>query len=359
MGASNTSREKDPGKWVPLVLFGGIPLIVLIVALIMVQSGAGPAQTRPSNAIATGEIDDRHVAVVVYETDTFPNIDLFRVGSIGYSVQVEAFDLDSGERLWDTMLSNDYPSMGAEALAVGGHYAYVRSDRGLIILDAENGDILSRDDGVPGLGEDYIASRSAYSWDAEAKQVVLLDANGAVRGIPLGADSVQSASPEVAARWRDELNAHDAEPMTYSETTWGATRDKARLPGPEPTPDPLTGIIPDDNMLYASWAPDDAWNSNIVLNQVTQYAAGSEFGFAVSESHGSSSYTLQVADLETRTARARFETDSGAGIRTVTVDPDGYVVMVMPNADSQGLLVVATADSLHASLIGERGWFGS
>ena len=123
-------------------------------------------------------------------------------------------------------------------------------------------------------------------------------------------------------------------------------------------PDPLTGIVPDTNMLHASWAPDDAWTANIVLDPSTGYAAGSDQGFAVSEAHDGGRYTYQVADLETRTAQARLDVPSGAGIDTVTVDAAGYVVMTVPNADQQGLLVIATADSIRASVIGERGWLG-
>lgn len=55
----------------------------------------------------------------------------------------------------------------------------------------------------------------------------------------------------------------------------------------------------------------------------------------------------------------RKQGPAGSGVRTVTVDPDGYVVMVTPGADQQALLVVATADSIRASTIGERGWFES
>jgi len=325
----------------------------------MVETTTGPARTRPSNAIATGETTEgRHVAIVAYETDTFPHLDLFRIGSIGYSVQVQAFDLDGGEPLWDTMLSNDYPSMGAEALAVGGDYAYVRTDHGLVILDVVTGAVTARDSDIPGLGDDYVASRNAYGWDPDTEQVVLLDQEGAIRSIPLGTQTAAPASPAVATRWQDQLDAASAERLSYYESTWNATRDKAQLPGPEPEPDPLTGIVPDDNMLWASWAPAEAWTTGIVLDQRTSYAAGSSFGFAVSESHNGSGYIIQVADLDTRSARARLDIPSGAGIQTVAVDPDGYVVMVMPNADQQGLLIVATADALHATTIGERGWLG-
>ena len=357
---SGAERPEKRRRWLVPAIWLAMPLLMVGGIIAMTESRAGPAPSRPSNAIATGEISEgRHVAVVVYETDTFPHLDLFRIGSIGFSVQVQAFDLDSGEPLWDTMLSNEHPSVGAEALAVGGDHAYVRTDDGLVILDTASGAITARDDSIPGLGDEYVASRNTYGWDLEAKQVVLLDRQGEIRSVPLGADTATSATQEVSKRWQGQLAAAPAEPVSYYQSTSNATRDKAQLPGPEPKPDPLTGIVPDDNMLWASWAPEDAVTSTIVLDQPTRYAAGARFGFAVSESHHGAGYTIQVADLDTRTARARLDIASGSGIQTVAVDPHGYVVLVMPNADQQGQLIVVTADSLHASTIGERGWLGS
>ncbi|MFY7069088.1 hypothetical protein ACOQFV_24795 [Nocardiopsis changdeensis] len=163
----------------------------------------------------------------------------------------------------------------------------------------------------------------------------------------------------MARRWEEDLAATEPDLFLYSETMDGATNHEARLPGPEPEPDPLTGIVPKSNMLWASWAPEDAWSANVVLDPATGYAAGSEFGFAVSEAHDGGGYTYQVADLTTGEARAGLEIRSGSGITTVTVDPAGYVVMTVPNEEGQGLLVVATADSIRASVIGERGWLGT
>lgn len=354
-----SERQRSRLKWVPLIGFVAVPLVIVTGVILMIERDAGPARTSPSNMIATGVVGDRHVAVVAYETDTFPHIDLFRIGSIGYSVQAQAFDLDTGEPLWDTMLSNDHPSIGAEALAVGGDHAYVRTDQGLVILDAESGRIVARGDEITGLGENAVASRNAYVWDDRAEQIVLLDDEGGLHAIPLGSDTARPAAPDVAERWRAELNAQDAVRLTYSESTWNATRDRAPLPGPQPEPDPLTGIVPEDNILSANWGPEDAWTTNVVIDQDTGFVAGSEFGFAVSESNTGHGYTFRVADLETRMVQAEYETDSGSGIVTVAVDPGGYVVMVIPGRDQQAHLVVATADGIIASPVGERGWFGT
>lgn len=352
-------KRRRFARWLPVTIFLLVPVALVIGVLVHIQVTSGPAPTRPSNMIATGEVNGRNVAVVAYETDTFPRIDLFRIGSIGYSVQVEAFDLDSGESLWDTMLSNEHPSIGAEALAVGGKYAYVRTDRGLVILRTADGAIAYRDDGIPGLGGDHVEARSAYGWDADAQQIVLLDADGDVRGIPVGTDTVVDVAAEVVERWRSELKAKDEEPLTYYESTSNATRNTARLPGPKPTPDPLTGIVPDDGTVHAFWAPDDAWSANMVIDQESGLAAGSEFGFVVSESSRFHTHTLQVADPVDGQVHAQYVVESGSGIENVAVHPAGYVIMVLPDEHQQAMLVIATADSIRASAIGERGWFGS
>lgn len=358
-GGEHPRDGRKRRRWLMPAVWVMVPLLAIAGVVTLIETTTSPAETRPSNAIATGEITGgRHVAVLAYETDTFPHVDLFRIGSIGYSVQATAFDLDTGERLWDTMLSNDFPSIGAEALAVGGGYAYVRTDDGLVILDAATGGIEARDEQVPGLEDDYVASLTSYAYDAPSRQIVLRDRDDAVLAIPVGSVTAKPAPPDVSLRWEGELTATEPDPFLYSQTMEDATNYKARLPGPEPEPDPLTGIVPDTNMLHASWAPDDAWTANIVLDPSTGYAAGSDQGFAVSEAHDGGRYTYQVADLETRTAQARLDVPSGAGIDTVTVDAAGYVVMTVPNADQQGLLVIATADSIRASVIGERGWLG-
>ncbi|MEU0492956.1 PA2928 family protein [Nocardiopsis sp. NPDC006139] len=358
--AGTAGAGKGRRRWPVAAVWVLAPLLFVTVVATTVEKTHGPALTRPSNAIATGQTaDGRRVAVVAYETDTFPSLDLFRIRSIGYSVQATAFDLDTGERLWDTMLSNDHPSVGAQALAVGGDHAYVRTDDGLVILDAATGDIVARDDRIRGLGEDRVASLTSYGYDPGMRLVVLKDGDGTVLGIPLGSDTAGPVPPDVARRWEEDLAATEPDPFLYSETMDDTTNHEARLPGPEPEPDPLTGIVPKTDMLRASWAPEDAWSANVVLDPATGYAAGSEFGFAVSEAYDGGGYTYQVADLTTGEARAGLEVRSGAGITTVTVDPAGYVVMTVPNEEGQGLLVVATADSIRTSVIGERGWLGT
>lgn len=205
----------------------------------------------------------------MYETDTFPHLDLFRIESIGHSVQAEAFDLDTGERVWDTMLSSAYPVPDAEVLAMGSEYVYVRSSDGLVILDAATGAVISRDDEIAGIDENYIASLDAYAWDASAEEVVMLDVNGRVHSIPLDTLNASPASIPVAARWRDVLNTED------------------RFPGEVYSP-----------------------------------------------------------DLSTEGA--------GSGVD----DGRGHIVTLSRTDEGQGLLVVASADGIRSSKIGERGFLG-
>lgn len=112
----------------------------------MVAQTSDPASSEPAGTIATGEVDGR--SVVVYKADTMGHFDIFRIEAMGFSTQAEAFDLDTGERIWDRMLMAEFGGTDADVLGMGAGYFYVRSVKGLLILDAGTGEIVASDDGV-------------------------------------------------------------------------------------------------------------------------------------------------------------------------------------------------------------------
>lgn len=342
-----TGSERKPRAWVPPLL-GWSALVIVLVGggLATVESTAGPVRSNPSASVVVGQVDGRSIAVVVYETDTFPHLDLFRTESIGHSVQAEAIDLDTGQRVWDTMLANPYPSPNAEALALGADYAYVRTDDGLVVLDAVAGNIVSRDAEIRGLGDDYIASLDAYAWDAEAQEIVLLDVHGTVLSIPLDTDLAGPASSAVTARWRDVLNTREyGFGEVYNPSPWTLVSYSAPLPG--------------DEKVYAEWA-SDGWDRDVLLDRESGYAAGSSYGFAVSQVYqpqtSESTYLFQAGSLAS--ARLIGTVEANQAAVSVVDDGHGHVVILAGEKDRRGLLVVATADGIRSSVIGERGFLG-
>ncbi|MDQ0615470.1 hypothetical protein QF046_003111 [Microbacterium sp. W4I4] len=339
--------EKKSRAWVEPLIGWSILVIFLVGGfLTLIETTAGPIRARVSGVVAVGEVEGRDIAVVVYETDTFPHLDLFRVESMGHSVQAEAFDLDTGERIWDTMLSNAYPSPNAEALAVGSEYAYVRSDDGLTVLDAASGEIVAEDAEIRGLDDDYIASLDAYAWDAEAKEIVLLDQHGTVLSIPLDSLDAAPASSAVNARWRDVLNTEEhTSGDVYYPDSWELLSYSAPLP--------------DDKTVYADWA-SEGWDSDVLLDAASGYAAGSQYGFAVSQTYepesSDASYVFQMGELASGRLIGTVEADDAAV--SVVDDGRGHVVILTDDDSDRGLLVVATADGIRSSVIGERGFLG-
>lgn len=338
---ANTPRRRR--WWVPVII------VAVVLALIagftaMVSETSGPAQSEPSGTIATAEVDGREIAVVTYKADTFPHIDLRRIESIGFSTQAEAFDLDTGERVWDTMLFAEFGGTDARVLGTGSKYVYLATAEGLMILDASNGDILARDDEIAGLGEDYIAQVDAYTWDAVARAVVLLNANGEVLSIPADSLDASRAPADLAARWSEELGTGD--PGTpFSPEGWEQLDSQVPLP--------------DGSRVDPAWATD-GWDVDVLLEDGTGLAAGQRGGFAVTETYqpvsSDASYLFQAGDPATGRLIGTVEAESSAS--AVTVSEAGHVVMLSVNDSYQGLLIVATADGIRSSVIGERGWFG-
>ncbi|MGV2982717.1 PA2928 family protein [Microbacterium sp. AGC85] len=322
-------------------------LLVLVTGMfVVVAQASGPARSEPAGTIATGEVDGRSVAVVVYKADTMGHLDIFRLEAAGFSTQAEAFDLVTGDRIWDTMLMTEFGGTDAEVLGMGSDYVYVRSAKGLLILDAATGEIVAREAEIGGLGDDYIASFDAYAWDALANGVVLLDANGAVLSIPAGALEAEPADASVVERWVRVLNIDDDYPSAFDPSYWEQVESRAPVPG--------------GGRIDPTWAAA-GWDVDVLLDADTGFAAGWPYGFAVTQtyqpaSRGDAPYAIEAGDLSSQELLGSVEVQTGVSF--VVDDGRGHVVMLAGGDDNRGRLVIATADGIRSSIIGERGFFG-
>jgi len=341
--STNTSRRRR--WWVPVIVVAVV--LALIVGVIgAVAATHGPARSEPTGTIATARVDGREIAVVVYKGDTFPHLDLLRIESMGFSTQAEAFDLETGRRVWDTMLFAEFGGTEAEVLGMGSAYVYVRSAEGLLILDAATGEIVAREAEIDGLGDDYIAAIDAYAWDATTRSVVLLDANGRVLSIPADGLAAADAPAEVVERWRSVLNTRSESGSVFSHDAWEQVDHRAPMPNGE--------------TVAPVWAAA-GWDIDVLLEDGTGLAAGWRDGFAVTQTYQPNSseayYFFQVGDLATGELVGTVEGESSAS--AVTVSDTGRVVLLSDNDTYQGLLIVASANGIRSSVIGERtllGW---
>ncbi|WP_243233243.1 hypothetical protein [Microbacterium sp. CIAB417] len=143
-GASRPRRKRR-------TLWGALAVLIALAApLAALQLASPPARTQAAPALVVGTVGDRTVALVTFRLDTFPAPDLARVLSDGRSVQAALFDLDSGDRLWSTLLAGD-PDQRYDAVptALDGRRATVSTTDGLVALDAATGEILSTDRSAP------------------------------------------------------------------------------------------------------------------------------------------------------------------------------------------------------------------
>jgi hypothetical protein len=171
-----------------LLFFGG-SYLVSPDPDIKVQPGVGSAQ-----------ISGRDVVLVPYERHG-PRGMFQLLTQDMFQVRLAAADAGTGEVLWDTQLSDEL-IWEASVLAAGSSYAYVATDSGLKIIDLRDGSVT-----VDGLGSSFFTARSAYGYDAEARQIMALDNQGAILAIRLDSLSAAPAEPMKAATWAKTLSA--------------------------------------------------------------------------------------------------------------------------------------------------------
>jgi outer membrane protein assembly factor BamB len=150
---------------------------------------------------------ERHGARGMFQTMTQ---DLFQV-------RLAALDPDTGETLWDTQLSGELV-WTASVLGGGRKYAYVATDAGLVIVAMGDGSVVAEGAGVAGLGDAFLAARSAYAYDAEGRRVLALTATGEVLAIPLDEAKAVPVDGPLPAQWSGRLSQEPA-PEVPSEVT--------------------------------------------------------------------------------------------------------------------------------------------
>jgi hypothetical protein len=181
---------------IPLLIFGflffGVSYLVSPEPDIEVQTGIGFAAT-----------DGHEVALVPYARHGARGMFQLMAQDL-FQVRLAATDLATGEVIWDTQLS-DQLIWEASVLAAGRRYAYLATDSGLVVLDLRSGSQVAAGDSVTGLGDKYIAGRSAYGYDVDSRSVMAMNADGAIFTIVLDSLTAVSAEPQTATKWAGVL----------------------------------------------------------------------------------------------------------------------------------------------------------
>lgn len=323
--------------------------LIVVLALVVAVLGAGVAAlaadgvdgpTRPSLDLAVTSIDGRDVAVVAYKHEAGG-----AMGTILWAfarettVRVAAIDLETGEHLWDRAISTAYPGIEAGVLAAGDGYAYVTTDDGLVIVGLDDGGVVARDDGIDGLGAAYLASLTAYAYDAATEAVVTLTSGGEVLAVPVGTTTAQPAAAAVT-RWRNALNTETVRNLYGSEA---ATTSKSALAADGSSIDLNTWATRTDFYLLDTSAD--------------RYGVAAGSGFLVLETLEQPHSLLSIVDPETYEPAHTYRLPGT--LRQVVNAPGDRVLILTENDDDTGLLVVATAGGFTEFPVGAPGmrWF--
>lgn len=324
-----------------LLILGAIPAL-LLTFIVTLPVLVIDDHTTPSTDIGVATIEGREVAIVPYELSGPGGLfDAARYIESETTVRITAVDLDTGDELWDTSIWSDYPALdSAGVVAVGSRYAYLAGDKGLVVVELESGAVVTRDDGIAGLGGAYLAARTAYAFDPVENAIVTLTSAGDVLAIPLDDTAARPARPAVVSRWRDKLNLDD---------------DRKLFSGSESVETLRSITEPDGNLVLPKEFGDRRSGRFVAAPDAPDTPVGVDSGFVVTAVDEHQGYTLSVSDRRTFETRGSYR--STASIRQVVRTPTGRVLM-LTTTDNIGVLVVATADGLDAYPIGEKNFLG-
>jgi hypothetical protein len=176
----------------PLLLFG-----LLFFGLSYLASPEPDIEVQPGIGFAA--VDGHDVVLVPYARHGARGMFQLMVRDM-FQVRLAATDLATGEVVWDTQLS-DQLIWEASVLAAGERYAYLATDSGLAVVDLRSGSVIADGNRVSGLGDKFIAGRSAYGYDPDSRSVMAMNADGAIFAIGLDSANAIPAEPQTAAKW--------------------------------------------------------------------------------------------------------------------------------------------------------------
>ncbi|ONI89299.1 hypothetical protein ALI144C_04925 [Actinosynnema sp. ALI-1.44] len=293
-----------------------------------------------------------------------------------FQVRLAATELDTGHALWDVPLA-DKLSWQARVLASGSWNTYVVTDDGLVILDLTTGEILARDHGIQGLPRP-VTSRGAYGYDASAKAVVAMDADGGLRTIALDAISAVPASPEVVTAWAGKLSAKRPIGATSSSSgTEGLLPggDAVRLQPRGNAPGlslvrrtggggtPVGDAVFHEAQIPLTPPPGEAEPEDFPTGRRSTTAAGAGAGLVVVHHNrdvNSRDRALSVVSLRTGKVTATLPTGTGTA-RALTSPGNRTLIYVRAPGDTagEGLVVISPDGRATWVAVGSTDYFGN
>ncbi|MGO2684007.1 MAG: PA2928 family protein [Microbacterium sp.] len=183
---------KRIGIGVVLLLVAAFVAVFFIVPGPMISTAA-----RVGQGLLFAQIDGRDAVIIAYDDNGFSGVGF--LSPWHHDGRIAAFDLDTGETIWEHGLDGEGASL-TRMIAAGEKYAYLETTFGLRVIALADGSTVATEADIPGLGEfDGLTTTFAFSRSEGA--IMVNPEEGVVRKIVL-----------------DTLEAVDVDARTYE--TW-------------------------------------------------------------------------------------------------------------------------------------------
>lgn len=190
-------------------------LVLALLALFFVVPGPMiSTAARVGDGILFAEIDGRDAVIIAYDDDGFSGIGI--VAPAHQDGRIAAFDLDTGETIWNRGLDGELGSL-TRMIAAGEKYAYLETTFGFRVVSLADGSTVATEEDIPGLGDYDMTAQFAFNPSQNA--ILFSVEEDVVRAIELDTLDVVDVDPRTRDTWVCVL--------TWNEQSYSGTDDDA------------------------------------------------------------------------------------------------------------------------------------
>lgn len=323
----------------------GITLISLLAAAFVAEFFVVPGpmistSARTGEGMLFAEIDERDAVIITYDDNGVVG----RVAFGGSDAHVAAFELDSGETIWNRGLA-DGPAFLTRLIAAGDEYAYIKTTSGLSVIALTDGTVVRTEADIPGLGE-VDTLRTDFAFSPSRDSIVFNPEEGLVREILL-----------------DTLEAVDVDAGT--QDTWVCVVGSGGRGYSESDREAVTvDRMPVDGEVLGFGLPSGSPPG-------TPGKLGSDAGYAVIE-HAQSARTedRQITVVDAVSGEVLGTNPAEGGLVDAATAPSGQAVVIidrflpglLPNSTTtpvtSTVLLISPEGSMREIVLAPHGWLG-
>lgn len=188
-----------------------------VAAFFVVPGPMISTAARTGQGMLFAEIDGRDAVIIAYDDDGYSGLSFFAPWNHGG--RIAAFDLDTGETIWDEHVGDD-PAFLSRMVAAGEKYAYFETTFGFRVISVMDGSTVATENDIAGLG-DIDSLTTSFAFSPSSGAIMVNAEEGAVRKIALDTLEAVDVDARIEDTWSCVLarNGHgyvqsDAEAVT-------------------------------------------------------------------------------------------------------------------------------------------------